>query len=216
MDPLRTRVKAAAVANLTDARYFAALGVDYLGFALEPGSEGHIGALEVAAFREWIEGPRIVGEFGGMPTPDIARLAAELDLHLVEVGPFGKTHDAAAAAGLPVLQRIPVGPELPPAVAQPILDANAAHVEAFVLDFSRGGLPWAALREERVWTEWLAATCADYPVLLDLPAPASAIEGLLGRFAPLGFQVRGGEEEAVGVKSFDDLDAWFDVLRVEE
>ena len=35
MDALRCRVKAAALANLTDARYFAALGVDWMGFALD-------------------------------------------------------------------------------------------------------------------------------------------------------------------------------------
>ena len=216
MDPLRTRVKAAAVANLTDARYFAALGVDYLGFALEPGAAGHVSPQQVEGLREWIEGPALVGEFGHAPTEEIARQAAALQLDVVQVGPFGKTRDAAAATGLPVLHEIVLGRDVGPAEAQRLIDASARDTRAFVLDFSRNGLRWDALREEPTWMTWLEEACADYPVLLDLPAAPDQLEELLATLNPEGIQLTGGEEEAVGVKSFDELDGWFEVLRVEE
>ena len=204
------------MANLTDARYFAALGVDYLGFALEPGTEGHIGTMEVAAFREWIEGPEIVGEFGGMSTDEVVRLSRELDLHVVQLGPFGKTRDAAEATGLPVLQELVFGVDFGPADAQPVLDLNADNVRGFVFDFSRNAYTWEGLAADAAWMRWLTETCSDYPVLLDVPAPADAVEDILATLNPVGLQLRGGEEEAVGVKSFDDLDEWMEVLRVED
>ena len=215
MDPLRCRVKAAAVANLTDARYFAALGVDYMGFALEPGAEGHITPLELAAFREWIEGPALVGEFGGMDTASIAKLTEELKLDVVQVGPYGKTQEVASATGLPVLQEIVLGGDIGPQDAQPILDANSAFVTGFILNFSRNKLSWETLQEDPSWIEWLTETCADFPVLLDIPAPADLVDDILTSLEPVGVQVHGGEEEAVGFKSYDELDEWMEVLQVE-
>ena len=205
------------MANLTDARYFAALGVDYLGFPLEPGTAGQVGPLEIAAFREWVEGPELVGEFGGTPAGQVARLADELDLHLVQVGTFADVAAVAAAAGgRAVLQSLALGPDFGPGEAQAALDRGAGDVRGFVLDFSRAGLAWSRLRENTAWMRWLEATCADYEVLLDVPADAADLDEILAVLAPTGLQLRGGDEEAVGVKSFDDLDEWFDVLRVEE
>jgi len=148
---------AAAVANLTDARYFAALGVDYMGFALEPGAEGHISPMELAAFREWIEGPALVGEFGGMDTASIVKLTKELNLDV----------------------------------------------------------SWETLQADPVWIDWLTEVCADFPVLLDIPAPADMLDDILTTLEPVGVQVHGGEEEAVGLKSYDELDEWMEVLQVE-
>ena len=215
MDPLRTRVKAAAIANLTDARYFAALGVDYLGFALEPGAVGHVSAEQVRGLREWIEGPALVGEFGHAATDDIAREAEALALDVVQVGPFGKTRDAAAATGLPVLHEIVLGADVGPAEAQRLIDGSARDTLAFVLDFSRNGLTWDALQREPAWMTWLTETCADYAVLLDVPAAPRQLADLLATLEPEGLQLTGGEEEAVGVKSFDELDEWMEVLRLE-
>lgn len=216
MDPLRTRVKAAAVANLTDARYFAALGVDYLGFALEPGAAGHVSPEQLSGMRAWIEGPAIVGEFGHAAADEIARQAETLRLDVVQVGPFGKTRDAAAATGLPVLHEIVLGADVGPTEAQRLIDGSARDTRAFVLDFSRNGITWDALEEQPVWMTWLTETCADYAVLLDVPAAPHQLDDLLATLAPEGVQLTGGEEEAVGVKSFDELDEWFEVLRVEE
>jgi len=216
MDQLRCRVKAAAVANLTDARYFAALGVDYLGFALEPSSTGYLGEAAVAAVREWVEGPQFVGECGGMPTPEIVRLAESLSLHAVQVGPFGKTTEVARATGLPVLQLIPMGNDFDPAAAQVVLERNAADVQFFVLDLAAEGLSWPELSARPGWKDWLAASCANFPVLLDIPVPPESLLDMLIALELQGLQVRGGEEEAVGVKSYEELDDLFDVLRVEE
>lgn len=213
MDSLRCRVKAAAVANLTDARYFAALGVDYLGFSLEPGSEGYVTPMMVSALREWIEGPELVGEFGGMATSDIARIAEELELPVIQVGPFGKTQELAQTTGLQLLQEIILGQELTPETIQPILDANAPFVRGFILNAARNNLDWKTIQEDPSWMRWLEETCSDYQVLLDIPAPADQLEDILEALNPVGVQLRGGDEEAVGVKSFEELDEWFDVLR---
>lgn len=215
MDALRCRVKAAAVANLTDARYFAALGVDYLGFALEPGARGLVSSLEVAAFREWIEGPALVGEFGHLAPDLIAQLAEELALDVVQVGSFGDCAAVAAATGLPVLQELALGGGLDAEAAQRIIEANAVHVQAFILNFASAGLHWDRLQEDPIWMRWLEEVCADFTILLDVPAAPEQIDDILAGLNPEGLQLTGGEEESVGLKSFAELDEWFEVLQLE-
>ena len=215
MDLLRCRVKAAAVANLTDARYFAALGVDYLGFALEPGAAGFVDAAQVATLRDWIEGPALVGEFGHVDVSRIVAQAEALRLDVIQVGPFGRTREIVAATELPVLQELIMGPGFGIAEGQRIVDANAANVQAFIVNFSRNGSTWEWLREQPAHIAWLAELCDDFAVLLDVPAAPYQIDEILDTLAPEGLQLTGGEEEAVGVKAFDELDEWFDVLRAE-
>ncbi len=215
MDLLRCRVKAAAVANLTDARYFAALGVDYLGFALEPGAAGFVDAEQVAALREWIEGPALVGEFGHVEVARVVEQAQALRLDVLQVGPFGKTRELAAATELPILQELIVGPHLGIAEAQRIVDAGAASVQTFVVNFSRNGATWEWLREQPAWITCLEELCDDFAVLLDVRAAPHQIDEILDTLAPEGLQLTGGDEEAVGVKNFDDLDDWFDALRMD-
>ncbi len=61
---LKTLVKASNITNLTDARYFSALEVEWLGYHLEKGAETYIEPQNIIAIKEWVEGPKTVGEFG--------------------------------------------------------------------------------------------------------------------------------------------------------
>lgn len=54
---LKTKVIVTDVSNLTDARYFAAWGVDIMAFNINENIEDGIKAAEVLAFKSWIEGP---------------------------------------------------------------------------------------------------------------------------------------------------------------
>ena len=209
MLPLRHRVKAASVANLTDARYFAAMGVHYLGFELRPGVPGAVSAHVLEALRAWVSGPLIVGELAGTSPETLANLARELQLDAVEVGPDDDVRTVKDVTQLPVLQR------LAPWTGDPALLARAAPVgelvEAFVLP-----LPEHSLEASAADWKSLRSFCEQYPVLLEVPGDASSSANLAQRVEALGLQVRGGEEEAVGVKSFDELDELFEALAEPE
>ena len=207
---LRRPVKAAAVASLTDARYFAALGVEYLGFALEPGG---IPLAEAIAVREWVSGPQIVAECGGLPLDDVVELCRALRPDAVQVGPFAAVGQVAEATALPVLQAIPLDAGLTP----DLVDAQrtAAPPAALVVDATGVAGGWSGLRQNATWLPWLREVSAELPVLLELTATAEELEAILAELPEVGLQVRGGDEEAVGVKSFAELDAWFERLEVE-
>jgi len=66
--PLKTIVKASAITNLSDARYCAGMGVDFLGFQVSPGHPDYIPLDLYRDIRGWVTGPKFVAE---IPDGDI-------------------------------------------------------------------------------------------------------------------------------------------------
>jgi phosphoribosylanthranilate isomerase len=54
--------------------------------------------------------------------------------------------------------------------------------------------------------------CSRYPVLLNINLSPAELPDFIALVQPLGLNLRGGDEERVGVKSFDELDAIFEGL----
>ncbi|WP_236973943.1 hypothetical protein [Membranihabitans maritimus] len=67
------------VKNLTDARYFTAMGVDYLHFELDPREEGAITTEAFTGIIEWVEGPKILCSIDHMFTDEHIREIIEQD-----------------------------------------------------------------------------------------------------------------------------------------
>ena len=70
-------IAALGITNLTDARYFSAMGVHWMGFDLRPDSP--ITLAHVQAIAEWVEGPRFMADVRGLSTDEIAEVLAGFD-----------------------------------------------------------------------------------------------------------------------------------------
>ncbi|MCB9317139.1 MAG: hypothetical protein H6569_13445 [Lewinellaceae bacterium] len=197
-------IKASTITNLTDARYFAAKEVDFLGFNLEEGTEDYLDPIFMKAIREWVEGPKIVGEFGETPAGTVLEAARFFELDVVQVGP---TDNLELLKDLEVILTLPASED--PTGLEAIFQKNAPHVAYFLLDFSAQKNAAAKLQDHAAAWKKLFST---YPTLLDVNLEADALATLLDQLNPAGLALRGGEEEQVGVKSFDEIDAIFDAL----
>ena len=60
---LRTTVIVNEINNLSDARYCAGMGVDYLGFSLESTDPGYVDPERFKEITSWVSGPEYLGEF---------------------------------------------------------------------------------------------------------------------------------------------------------
>lgn len=63
---LKTVVKTGGITNLSDARYCAGMGVDFLGFRVIEGQPNAISAKTYQEIRGWVTGPQIVAEIYGI------------------------------------------------------------------------------------------------------------------------------------------------------
>jgi phosphoribosylanthranilate isomerase len=64
--------------------------------------------------------------------------------------------------------------------------------------------------------ELLQKLSEEFSLWLDLEEQNNMVEKVLEQIKPAGLSVQGGAEERVGVKSFDELDDFFEKLEVFE
>ncbi|MFT5164881.1 MAG: phosphoribosylanthranilate isomerase [Saprospiraceae bacterium] len=210
---LKISVKASQITNLTDARYFAAREVEWLGFNLDTGTENAIPPQQISAIKEWVEGPKIVGEFG-LQSPDEIKVIAEyLELDAIQIGLFADTESIRKVLDIPILKEIVIENE-DFAGVQPLIESLSSMVEIFIFDLVKNGIKWSDLSSKAI--ALLKSLCAKNKILFNIDLTLEELPLFMAQIHPLGLVLLGDEEEKVGYKSFDELDEILDFLEIEE
>ena len=198
-------IKASRVTNLTDARYFAARGASYIGFNLEEGTEDYLDPIYMKAIKEWLEGPRIVGEFGSASPAVAAEATSFLGLDAVQINAGAHLGELGDLAGTETILRLDGQSGVH--VIAGIAASAAPFVSHFLLDLS-GVENWEEMLKSE--TDGWLDLFGQYSVFVHADFRPEHPDWLSSKFHVAGISISGGEEEKVGVKSFDELDAILD------
>jgi len=185
---LNTPIIASQVANLTDARYYAAWGVAYMSFNRNQGEATYIPIENLNEIREWVEGPQFLGEFTGLENPEvIEQTVVDENLSGVILGPHT------------------------PNTTYKALDVNEQFQECLVdtLPMNPLGPLIIKLAKSDIDSLDIATDHSCYLDIVDfdLDTVKKIIED-----QKYGLVLRGGEEEKVGFKSFGFLDDVYDLV----
>ncbi len=101
--PLKKIIKAGAITHLTDARFFAAYEVCYLGFCFDPESPDYISPQEALAIKGWISGPKIVAEFNNQDTENVVNIIRYLEPDVAELSAQYSSEEIAVIEDTEVL-----------------------------------------------------------------------------------------------------------------
>lgn len=181
----RIKIIASSISNLTDARYFAAWAVDALSFDLET-----IDRDEYFAIKDWVEGVNILletkEEFSDLEIHEADGIIYMLDNS-------NQTEDILSSktkvsASLAILQTL-------------------SFKENQII---RAGIEWHELdsEEQQNWIHF----AKEHKCFLDLPISITDLEKYAASDLIHGLVLRGGDEEKVGFKSYDELDQIFDII----
>lgn len=111
-DPARSvRIKFCGMRRTQDLREAVALGVDYVGFVLVPGTRRCVAEEEVLRMLEAVDCSRVcrVGVFRDQPIEEIERLVRRLSLDLVQLH-GSESPQLAQSVPVPVIRAVPVPP----------------------------------------------------------------------------------------------------------
>ncbi len=214
---LRTKIKAGPITNLTDARYFAAWEVAWLGFCLDPADDNYLPPREVLAIREWVDGPLIVGEFNIQAADEIAASIELLGLDAIQAGMFTDAITLKALNNpVPILKEVVIEKTSSTDSLRRHLDEFQAVTSKFLLNFDKNGISWSDLEKGRPFSlAFLHALCRQHEILLSIDLTATLAGTILSTLAPHGLSIRGGSEEKTGFKSFEELDDLLEALEID-
>ncbi len=212
---LKTIFKASKIANLTDARYFAAWYVDYIGYDMVEGSESALSMNEFLAIKEWVEGSESVLEIGSFPSEELVEtIIHSKDIGTVEVGMFcsqdiiRRLHEA----GKTIFLNVVLSNDLDVSELEDELKKHEGQISYYIIDLNPLDADWTSGKFANLVKEMNQ----NHSVFLDGNIPIQHIDSFLSEWNQIGISAKGGEEEKVGFKSYDELDELFESLEVFE
>lgn len=104
---LKTFVKISNVSNLSDARYCAGMGVDILGFNIDPTSAEKIEPEEFNEITEWVAGVAFAGEFHNAGLEEIKQSIKAYPISYIEISNM-ELVEQVGLLGLPIVFKINV------------------------------------------------------------------------------------------------------------
>lgn len=192
----RPGVKASSIANLTDARYFSAFEVDYLGFCFDPLSKNYLSPETALEIKNWLSGPNIVGEFAHQDWDNIWSIGELLGLDAFELD-WTSFAQLDAGHGKQIHLRL-----------------NESEIDQYLKSTHRADLlilQSGSLENE----DRLNAIRELHPVYAEGNWTETELQALIKAEQADGFCLNGGAEEQVGLKAFDILDPLMELLRTE-
>ena len=186
---LKTLVKVGGITNLSDARYCAGMGVDFLGFRVVDGFSNSVSAKTYQEIRGWVTGPQIVAEIYGIRAAEDLKEVVEnfrpdiFELGLIEYEAIGSHLE------IPFILAVADNEELPHLATKPayILAQDGPTLSRFI---------------------------PDYELLLGVKTREEA-ERCLNHTGVSGLALEGGHEVRPGLKSYDELADILELLEQE-
>ena len=196
------------ITNLTDARYFSAYNAAWISFSFDTAKPEYIAPNVAAGIAGWLEGPSFTGSFGVQQlNPEIRKIAETLNLQAVMLS---SRHDFSDLTDFPIIFEISIE-NANTASCFEFINENASLAKAFILNFDATTTWTAVFNSETIDFSLLRQATKTAKIYLNFNITADDLPIIAAELPDLqGIVLQGGEEEAVGIKSFDDLDDLID------
>jgi phosphoribosylanthranilate isomerase len=204
---LKCLVKVNAINNLSDARYCAGMGVDLLGYRLDPGVEDAMDLNNFREINEWVAGIQTVGEYGNAEAATIMRTDALFHTDYIEYSRPELTHDLKSM-NRPLILTLYLD------------DLNDSDLNS-TLEYCSGTVDYYVLTSERPMTQEeitkaIIQIPPQYPIILGTGIDKNNIQSLLSTLPIRGVALSGSDEIRPGYKDYDRLADILEVLEEDQ
>jgi len=206
----RTKVKICGLTTLEDARFASGALADYLGFIFYPDSPRYIEPAKAGAIINWLEGPQKVGVFVNQPLDDVNSIARQTGVDLVQLH-GNESPEYCELVEKPVIKVFHItenksADELKAEIL-PYMDV----ADYFLFDTKADGL-WGGTGKTFNWNI-LNEITDEKPFFLSGGLNPDNVTDAIKTVNPTAVDLSSGLEESPGLKDFDKVERFFDVMR---
>ncbi len=206
------KIKADAVNNLSDGRYFAPFA-EWVGFDLSPDSPHAISLSLAKEIQSWLAGPKIVAQMGSSPIEVVNEVAealrieivqTDLDLPLVQLSPLISK----------LIKRVRLESDMEEVDIFNLLQSRIGGVAWFLVDVSH--ISWETLRTAKrgLSAEVMQNLSQRFPIIWNIALTKDNVAEVVQLTSAEALNLSSGSEEKVGLRAFDDLDPIVEQLEV--
>lgn len=209
---LRTFVKISEVNNLSDARYCAGMGVDLIGFCLDPTNPKAVTPEQFTEITGWISGVKLVGEFYESSALVIKELLDSYPVDYVQINNIQEL-DYLSTITIPVILNVDLSNLDEPEHLLTTVEENKTHVAYFLLTNSVSETDKEVLEKFAAEINLLSK---EHALILGFAIDAENILSTIEDTGVAGIALQGGDEIKPGYKDFDELADILEVLEVDD
>jgi len=198
------KIKLSEVNNLSDARFGAAAGFDYLGFCFDTLNPAFIAPVKAKEIIDWVSGPFMVGEFGEQQPEEINQIAGLLQLDLIEIK-NDLLPDEVAKLSKPVIKYINLG----------VMNKEQVQNEIKAYSNVCAGIVCQTTADDMERLAGIRTILSNDIALFitGIDNPDELYKAFLACKAD-GIYITGSNEEVVGVKDFESLQGLVDKFSI--
>jgi phosphoribosylanthranilate isomerase len=202
---LNTFVYIRDVDNLSDARYCAGMGVDMIGFRLDPGHENYLDTSKFKEISDWISGVKIVGEFGTLTSEELKDILTQYKLDYILTSDISQLDDYKKL-DFPLIVKLDV---------EAITDELTTE-----LNFRTGSFDYLLIDSSdktisENHKEVISQIASQHPVLLGYGFNEHDASELVTALGTEGISMAGSSEIRPGFKDYDQLADILESLEVD-
>ena len=195
---LKTKVKVSAIENLSDARYCAGMGVEWLGFSMT-----EVPVEKFNEIRNWLSGIQIVGEAFNCSADQIIALCEAYQPDVLEINSSVQLEKIKHLT-CPKILRVNLDSDNLPA----LFTAARPYVDYFLLVGDSENSLLGFENQIEIWS-------AQYPIILGLSIPESDLDEWVEQSSIQGIGLMAGKEERPGYRDFTGLMTILEKLETE-
>lgn len=206
----RTNVKICGITTLEDARFASGALADYLGFIFYEKSPRFIEPAKAGAIINWIEGPEKVGVFVNQPLDDVNEIAVRTGIDLVQLH-GDESPGYCDMINFPVIKTFHITSETNADDLASEMNAYKNSPDYFLFDTKIDGL-YGGTGQTFDWT-LLQNLSMGKPFFLSGGLNAGNVKDAIIKVSPDVVDLSSGLEESPGLKDFNKIEEFFDVMR---
>ena len=194
------------VDNLSDARYAAGMGVDLIGFKLDPADEHALNPEKFKEVSEWISGVKRVGEFRDSTPGEVKKLLDQFDIDYLLISDESQLHEFSQ------LDK--------PLILQIIVDKETENNLASTLHYCSGSVDYFLLESEKAdfdekEEEFIRTFSSQFPIILGYGVNKENADTIVSNLNLKGISLKGSSETRPGYKDFDEMADILEELEID-
>ncbi len=193
------KIKLSNITNLSDARFAAAAGIDYIGFCFDKTNSNYIQPFKAKEIIDWTSGIKVVGEFTNQNLEEINTICKLLQVDLLEIeNDF--TVDELAQFEIPIIKKINISSLDEVAFINEIeLYKNSVYAFQLYSNQTSENISeiYFGLENKMIWGN---------------DVNANNIKNIVDEYRPYAINISSDVEEKIGLKNFDELNELLEIV----
>jgi phosphoribosylanthranilate isomerase len=202
---LNTIVKVGSISNLSDARYCAGMGAQYLGFNLDSDQPEYVDPPTFKSIKDWVVGPKIVGEISSFDLNTLEQILEQYEIDSLEITQ-PEALDRLYSRGLPIILKLDIAVYQDVDRLHEIMTKTKPKVSYFILERSA---------ESVIQEKDVVSLASHFKIMTGFSVDKDNLSSWLDGTDIYGISIKGGIESRAGFKDYDAIAEILEALEID-